>query len=349
MSTDRTNTIEDIASHWLVRRDSGKWTAADERRLQDWLAASTLHRVTFLRLEWAWSEAGRLKALAAGRPADLPPSRGRWNLTSFFDVRNARVRTGPVTLFSRTWLRTTLERRGGHRLLGVAACLVLSVVVGGYLAHGLLGPRSGHFETPIGGIEQIPLADGSSITLNTNSEARVAFSDNERLVELKRGEAFFQVAHDPKRPFVVAVDGRRVIAVGTRFSVRREAQDVGVVVTEGTVRVEDVGTTFLPAGSIASASDAGVLVKHESVVAAGERLAWRSGVLMFRDQTLADVVAEFNRYNSTQLVISDPRVAAIRIEGNFRATRVESFVRLLEAGFPLRAVRVRGEILLVAN
>jgi len=343
---ERPGSIEDVASQWLIRRDSGHWTDADQQRLDEWLAASTLHRVTFLRLEWTWSEAGRLKALAAGRDADLPPPRGRWNLSPFFDLKRAGRYAGvAATRLSSTWVKG-MKR---WRMLATAACLILSLAVGAYFAQRLLGLRAGYFATPIGGIEQIPLADGSSVTLNTDSQIQLKFTDTERLVELKRGEAFFHVAHDTRRPFVVAVDGRRVIAVGTRFSVRREAQDVGVVVTEGTVRVDDVGTTFLTAGSVASASDAGVLVKHESINSARERLAWRSGVLMFRDRTLSDAVAEFNRYNHTQLVISDPRVAAIRIEGNFRATRVEAFVRLLEAGFPLRAIRHGDEIELMAN
>lgn len=343
---ERPGSIEDVASQWLIRRDSGHWTDADQQRLDEWLAASTLHRVTFLRLEWTWSEAGRLKALAAGRVENLPPPRGRWNLGPFFDLQQADRDAGIVA----TRLRAAWSKGTKHwRLLATAACLILSLTIGAYFAQDFLGLRSGHFATPIGGIEQIPLADGSSVTLNTDSRIQVKFTDRERRIELKRGEAFFHVAHDTRRPFVVEVDGRRVIAVGTRFSVRREVRDVGVVVTEGTVRVDDVGTTFLTAGSVASASDAGVLVKHESIAAARERLAWRSGLLMFRDQTLAGAVAEFNRYNRTQLVISDPRVAAIRIEGNFRATRVEAFVRLLEAGFPLHATRHGDEIELTAN
>src|SRR5882762_3568322 len=85
MSTERTHEIDTAASDWLIRRDSGVWTRTDQARLDEWLNASTLHRVAFLRLELAWEDAARLKALGAGIPGDRPPPPGRWNFTPFFD------------------------------------------------------------------------------------------------------------------------------------------------------------------------------------------------------------------------------------------------------------------------
>ncbi len=128
------------------------------------------------------------------------------------------------------------------------------------------------------------MEDGSRITLNTDSQIRVDLTVKERRVELQQGEAFFEVAHDASRPFIVRAGNKRVIAVGTRFSVRREANDVRVVVTEGKVRVETEGDPSstspepLVAGTVAQASSAGVLVQTEPLAQAEESL---SGVRAF--------------------------------------------------------------------
>ena len=94
---------------------------------------------------------------------------------------------------------------------------------------------------------------------------------------------------------------------------------------------------FLTPGAIAHADANAILVQRKSLPDVQTHLSWRSGVLMLRDQSLADAVAEFNRYNVRQIVIADPAVAELKIEGNFRATNIDAFVRLLEAGFAVRA------------
>src|SRR5262249_53716895 len=152
--------------------------------------------------------------------------------------------------------------------------------------------------------------------------------------ELQRGEVFFEVSKDPSRPFVVYADGRRVIAVGTKFSVMRMQDDLRVVVTEGKVRVAD-GTrdnvesaVELTAGDIARISDAGTLVREISILEAEQALSWRSGFVMFRATALAEAVAEFNRYNQRQLVLADPELAGFRIGGHLRLTNLDAFVRM---------------------
>jgi transmembrane sensor len=158
----------------------------------------------------------------------------------------------------------------------------------------------------------------------------------------------------------VRAGNQRVIAVGTKFSVRRDGNSVQIVVTEGKVRVEDRAPShgyradgsadvFLTPGSIARADDSGVLVQRKTLPEAEQQLSWRTGVLMFRDQTLGEAAAEFNRYNVRKIVIREPRVAALKIEGNFRATNVEAFVRLLEVGFPVRAETRANQIVLAAK
>ena len=311
--------IEQQAADWLARQASGSWSATEQAQLTQWLDTSTAHRVSFLRLEAAWSQANRLKALGVtSRPARVPRRRTR---------RRA------------VWSR--------YRVVSLAAGVMLVMVFGtlGYL--GVSGGSS--FRTAVGAVSAVPMSDGSKVTLNTDSQVRISVTGQERRVSLGRGEAFFEVTKDPKRPFVVVAGRCRVVAVGTQFSVWREADEVRVVVTEGRVRVErndtptrDDPTTEVSAGSIAHAGDAGVLVEHKRPGEVEEALGWRRGFLFFHDLPLGEAVAEFNRYNRARIVIDSPDIAGIRISGSFRSTNVSGFVHLLRDGFSIN-VEQRGE------
>ena len=149
----------------------------------------------------------------------------------------------------------------------------------------------------------------------------------------------------------------RVAAVGTRFSVRRNPEDVRVVVTEGKVRLEtrigDDGraqpVSLLPAGSVATAGRNGVLVRSVPVADAERYLEWREGFLTFDDTSLAEAAAEFNRFNARKLELADATVADLRVGGNFRWSNAEGFARLLEQGFPVRVERHPERIVLHAR
>jgi hypothetical protein len=128
------------------------------------------------------------------------------------------------------------------------------------------------------------LADGSRVTLDGDSRITVRLDANGRHIALERGEAYFEVAHDPVRPFAVAANGRQAVAVGTRYAVRRDGGDLRVVVTQGTVRLDPPADgrrhaqpSLLPAGSIALAGPHGVLVRHVAIADAEQpdRLARR--------------------------------------------------------------------------
>jgi len=194
------------------------------------------------------------------------------------------------------------------------------------------------------------MADGSKVILNTDSQIHVEVNQHERRVDLERGEAFFEVAKDASRPFVVHAGNKRVVAVGTQFSVRREADDLQVVVTEGKVRIESSGSPqAVVAGTVARASEAGVLLKKEDIAQAEESLSWRTGTLVFREMTLADAVDEFNRYNTHKIVIEDASVGSLEVAGSFRADNVDAFVRLLARGYPLRVEQHNDELIIKAR
>lgn len=315
---DSSNQIEESAAAWLARRDGGAWSDADQRSLTQWLQASTAHRVAFIRLEAAWNQARRLKALGAGAQPGVVPAPSH--------VVPSSIRTS--------------------RVFAIAATLVLSVGLAFWGYQHL--SRAESYVTAIGGLASVPMSDGSQVTLNTNSEIHVDVSARERRVELDQGEAFFQVAKDASRPFVVSAGTENIVAVGTQFSVRREAGLLRVIVTEGRVRLEraDGKSAELDAGSIAQSTGSGLVIQEKPLSEVEDYLSWRGGFLIFRATTLADAVTEFNRYTVRKIVIEDPAVAQIRIGGNFRSNNVGAFVRLLQDGFGVHAEQRGAEILL---
>ena len=357
MTAASSRQIELTAADWLARRESGGWSADDDARLDAWLETATAHRVAFLRLEAAWIESGRLKALAAGRTESGPPARGPWAKTSDHSAGSAdddaADRIVPLDALVFNARRPEKPRRRG-----AGAAIAATVLLCGALAvwgwNSYTAVETASYASAVGQLRQLRLSDGTRATLSGDSRIEVAMSRGERRIVLARGEAFFEAAKDRQRLFVVDADARRVVAVGTRFSVRRDGPDLRVVVTEGLVRLESESsqgqppapTALLPAGSSALATRSGVLVRAGTVAEAERALDWRGGYLHFDDTPLAEVAAEFNRYSGRTVLMGDDTTAALRIGGNFRWSNVDGFVRLLEQGFDVRVER-RGEIIVL--
>lgn len=356
--------IEDAAATWFWKKDGGDWTKQDQAELDAWLNQSTMHRVAYLRLRAGWRGAERLKALGAGIPRGEAPPPGQWGNDRFLGGRNAGSQTLAATLLRRSARRSADSFEHGSRFRtlrwALALTMILALSVTLYVQNLHLWWAS-QYSTAVGGMETISLADGSRVTLNTDTHIRVDFRDKERRVELSKGEAFFVVAKDAARPFVVYADNKRVTAVGTRFSVRRDADDIQVVVTEGRVKLEQVlvipqlenlvGVSVPPprlltAGAVARTAKSDVLVQERSAPDAEQLLSWRSGYLVFEGTPLADAVAEFNRYNIRKIVIDDPSLAALRIGGNFRANNTDAFIWLLKSGFHVQVAEEDGRIVL---
>ncbi|MEO8809593.1 MAG: FecR domain-containing protein [Rhodanobacter sp.] len=360
--------IELLASAWLARRDGEGWSAHEQEQLDAWLLESTAHRVAYVRLDAAWRQSDHLKALGAGVSASTVPERATWGLTPSPEVRDSRfdnVTHVPARTRAR---RSTPHRPPSSRFAHHApesprrtlflyctagfAALVLALLAVGW--RHLSAVEQTSYRTAIGDLQDIALPDGSVITLNSDSRILVTLSRDERHIDLQQGEAFFTVAKDANRPFVVSAGDRRAIAVGTRYDVRRDASDLRVVVTQGVVKLEsDNGpegrkqpTTLLPAGSTALATATGVAVSSGPLRHAEELLSWRSGFLSFHDTPLVTAVAEFNRYNRRRIVIGDASIESLRVGGHFRWSNADSFVRLLELGFPVRAVHHDDTIVL---
>jgi len=338
--------IELAAATWLARRDAGDWGTMEQAALDAWLAESTAHRVAFLRLDAAWHEAGRLQALGAGLTADEIPPRGRWTQPP----PSEEILVVPSTRRHRTY-----SPKPWRWLSAAAAALVLAAV--GTAAWYRAGSEPlANYATTVGRLSEVALVDGSHATLSSDSQIQVAWSRRERHIDLMRGEAYFTVAKDPGKPFVVEAGSRQVVAVGTRFSVRRDGDLMRVVVTAGVVRVEPAGadgsgtsSTLLPAGSVAQIDSNGMLVRSLPLTQAEQYLDWRGGYVSFHNTPLAAAVSEMNRYSTRKIVVVDPAIAGLPLGGNFRWSNTDAFVHLLVAGFPVRAESRGDQVLLYAR
>jgi len=231
-------------------------------------------------------------------------------------------------------------------------------------AHGMYG-------TTVGGQRQLTLPDNSTVTLNTNTCMGVTFMPHMRIVSLPYGEATFHVAHDAKRPFFVrAGGGRRFEAVGTDFNVRvLSPNQVELTVREGDVKVvytREPGELETPAEARLRANrmdydtivgpQVTVLVEPEMLFArklepndVEAMLAWQRGLMLFKQESLEDVLAEVDRYTTTRFVLADPRLREVRIRGRFHIGDVDGLLASLRKDFAIDSRRdAQGRVVLSA-
>ncbi|HEY1109060.1 MAG TPA: FecR domain-containing protein [Opitutaceae bacterium] len=333
MSADNEfNAVEEAAAGWLVERDRGL-SPAREQELARWLRADPAHEATYRALAATWTllgEAGATEAAVVTRAA----SNGR---AGWFAATFAAAAALAVAYFGgRVGEETPVREQADGRFAMTA-------------------------KTEVGAVRRIDLPDGSVIQLNTDSVVDVEYAAAVRRVRLARGEAYFTVAKNPQRPFVVSAGGLDVRVLGTVFNVRLKSDAVDVLVTEGRVRVgsptvvdpatqpEDRAPAELTAGqrvSVALGRSQPEAVERPVPATPAQirqTLAWQGRRLDFDATPLSEIVAEINRYNRHQISIADERLRERRFGGSFPATDHETVVRMLEADFGVVAERRGGE------
>ncbi|HUJ04322.1 MAG TPA: FecR domain-containing protein [Rhizomicrobium sp.] len=290
--------IETEASAWLEQRSSGSWCENDQAALDAWLGQSPHHEVAYMRLSSAWRYADRLAAFP--------------HLMSENPENAARPTIWPV-------------------LLRLAAAVAILALVGGGIVAMVPRPHDRTYATGVGGHEVVSFADGSKIELNTDTVVRARMTTSERILWLEKGEAYFEVKHDPAHPFYVVAGRHRITDLGTKFLVRRDPDRLEVALLEGRVRVGSSAeksrspSTLLMPDEALTATGSTMFVTREPANELAKELSWRRGVLIFKHTTLADAANEFNRYNRQKLLIADPAVAQLRIYGTFQTTNVRAF------------------------
>lgn len=315
MTRETAKQIDDAAAGWVVRLDRGL-SPAEQEALDAWLGEDERRLGAFARL--------RALSLHTERSAGLGSS---FRPEKFAEEAPASSR------------RRFIQFAAGGGLGAVAAACG-----GVWFAFG-----AGRYSTRKGQTQVIALGDGSVITLNTESAISVRYSRRLRAIDLLAGEALFDVAKDPARPFIVNAGLARVRAVGTRFTVRRlEQAPVQVLVQEGVVEVRAAASKpIVRVSANMRATVAETLpVAAAPVVPAevGRELSWRQGRLSFEGEPLAQACAEFARYSDTRIVIEDPRLAEEEISGSFQANDPVGFGRAVAEALRARVEVGEGEV-----
>lgn len=305
-SIDQRTTPRELAAFWLNEHRAGDMTPGDVAAFETWLAADPANRSAYDQIERLWG--------ALGAAADDP------RIMRESEEHRRRFATGRYL-----------------RLGGLAASLVAAVA-----AATLLWPGGGtvksfargaaEFQTSVGQRTTVTLPDRSVVTLDTDTILRVHDKPGERFVTLDKGRAFFRVAKDPTRPFIVEAKGHRVRAIGTAFDVRVDARDVEVTLIEGKVKVES-RSLLRPVASTAQLTPGqrlefkGAQPQLANVDLKAET-TWHMGRLTFTRDPLAQAVAEMNRYSDKKIVFvgGTPDKAIV---GVFRAGDVDSFAQAL--------------------
>lgn len=293
------STIDHQAFEWVARKFARGLSDADSGAFDAWYAADTRHKGAYARAMAIYNAIN-----LATVPQSISPEPGQ--------------AAGNPPTPRREWLKFG----------AMAACV--AATVGTMSFSGLFDEQV--LATAKGEFRKVPLQDKSIATINSGSRMAVEFTRHERKVDLQQGEAWFEVAKDKAKPFVVEAGDARIRAVGTAFSVRRFEHGTEVLVTEGSVEVWSKDRTAqrrqLAAGERAFlAHDAHAISVTRQPAEVNRKLAWREGKLILKNQPLSDAVDDFNRYSAKTIVITDAALGSKRLFGQYRLDAPELFAR----------------------
>lgn len=321
---------EEAAALWAARLDGGGFSPSDRHELEAWLEGHP-ERATLLASygDFSVQLEHEIPALAASGalalPADAEASRGH-------DSHGEGSRSG-----WKLWL-------SGAALAGAAAVAV-------FLATGPGAPtqrQAEHFTVPVAQRQELALADGSIVKIFPQTHIAVEIDGSHRHVKLSGGEAFFTVAKDSARPFIVETEAGSVRVTGTEFNVRNTpGSGLEVIVAHGSVLVQPSGPAAahlqpvaLTAGSKLSTTLAGaVSVETLSTPALENALAWRGGQIVLDSTPLAEAVATFARYHGRIISVQDS-VAALGVGGRYSLDDLDGFFTDLEKFLPVKTKRL---------
>jgi transmembrane sensor len=334
--------IEDEAVRWFTRMQSADISIQQTLQWQSWMSEDPAHAEAYRRIEETWH-----------RLDDVPRP-------PLLNAREVEEDDYDGSIPVAEW--NARKARARPRLFAIAASVALALVAAGAVAIALNLTRGEILETRTGENRSIVLADGSRVVLGGSSRLRFRLGDRKREMYLLRGQAFFEVARDAKRPFVVAAGQASVEAVGTEFDVTRNEDRIVVSVLEGRVAVQPeqplIDLPWLdglaqrpkgPAGTLDAGRRTTVAVSGigpSETANAASITGWQQGQLSFDNEPLRYAVEAVNRYSQVHIEIVDPRISDLRISGTAIGERSEGWISSLEAAFDIKATRADGKILL---
>ena len=325
--------IEAAARDWVLKLFRSPNDGVLAARCAAWRSRDPRHEAAFLAAERLWSAIGRTPAAMADdwrREAEQLEAGAQRSL-------GGRLRIAPWRIV-------------------VPAALAAGLALAVFTPMALQVPQV-QVATPKGATRQVALGDGSHVFVGADSKIAVNFDPKSRRVNLSRGEAFFEVAHDPSRPFTVVAGDAEVRVTGTKFDVKHVDGKVVVTVLEGRVEVrrrpilpilrEAAPERVLTVGELSQLADNAGFTPQARVNPA-QAGAWRAGRLSYADTPLADVIADANRYSRTPIRLASPEVGEMRVTTSFRASAVDQFVSDLAQALPVQTAKGPDGILVIS-
>ncbi|KWT65815.1 putative iron siderophore sensor protein [Hyphomicrobium sulfonivorans] len=291
--------IVEEAAAWFAKLNDGKPSSRYRQAFSEWLNSDPRHADAYADIQRLWDSAGEIPVLKEHDKA---------------------LKTKKVT----------------RRQLGVAAMLLASGALLWRLAPS--GPHP-DFQTATGQRKTVTLADGTRVELAAQTQIALGFTPETRRVVLLAGEAFFEVAPAPERPFVVDAGSASVRALGTAFAVSREAQDVRVLVTEHAVRLSS-GTRNVEITSGHSAAYDGYQISAPEAADMRSDLAWREGRLVFTHAPFGQVAATINRWRTGRLIVVGEELVRQPVTVIAEIDQLDAVIARLGEILPTRIVEV---------
>lgn len=311
--------------HARLREPDPDPAAAEARRaaFEAWLAADPTHRRAFAETERLW------------RQLETPVS---------------RLLHDPAAAAAES---RRLERRPPRRLAratALAACLLVVIGLGAAWQDDVVDRLRSDHMTAVGETRPLDLADGSRVVLGTDSAVTVDLEPARRHVRLLRGEAWFDIAADRNRPFVVETSEGLVRVTGTRFGVRLQEGAAIVSLAEGRVALTAAGAGEAPPVSLRPGQQARIsdtAISRPETFDAAAVTAWLRGQFVFYDTPLPQVVKELNRYRNGRIVVADGDLARLKVSGVFRTDEPDAALAAMADTLPLRVTRLTGYLVLL--
>ena len=321
--------VADLAAQWVVRSQGDSFADADIVALTEWLEADPAHASAFEDALLTWEMVdGLANELFAAEPVAPAPV---VELNAFRDRMAARK--APL------W-------QSPAAMTGIAAALVAAIAIPMF---ALKGAPAAVYETHKGQRQTIALADGSTLQLNTDTKISVQLSGHARTMVLDRGEVALKVTHDAARPLTLTAGDAKITDLGTEFNVRRDGDTLDVAVREGEVALADTGatTTTLQHGDSAvhQVGTTGATVSHGD---SDQAFAWQTQHAIYRDQPLAIVVKDLNRYFDKPIVVDD-QAGKLRLNAILTLDSEPLVVRRLQSYLPVQATTTDSGVYLSLN
>ena len=357
--------IWEEAIRWFLWMKEHKVEATDIDVFNKWQSVNDLHANAYSEVESVWEMCDSIEDLPWPRQDELANDDydGTYPISLPEIPASTVLSTTSHQLFGSNGVKNVKQTRSRFKkqVYSIAASVFLMLGTGlAVFSYTQLNSQNVElYETDIAEQDIYKLDDGSVITLGASSRVRVSFSDTHRQMELLQGEAYFEVAKDAKRPFIVDTGDASVVAVGTAFNINKRAKSVTISVLEGIVKVgkfslkqntlqeievfedklyQGQRVIFQPSGELQKTTDEQML----------RATSWRQGNLAYVDERLDKVIEDLNRYSKTKLVIGDREIADFIFTGTVLNNDISDWLGGLIKTFPIRTLKLEDRIVLLS-